>query len=120
MPHRRQPGCAQRSDPRPVGAVDDPAADRCRKRPDRSQLFESLTAVDAVRCAGRPTLAEENDGKRVSICAPKFSNGDALAEHVVSSWMRVIDPSRSSQLASLLDGVVGARSYREVRQKAPG
>ena len=85
-----------------------------------SQLFESLTAVDA---AGRvqPALADtwriENEGRRVVFHLRgglKFSNGDELlAEHVVFSWMRVLDPARPSQLASLLDSVVGARAYRE-------
>jgi oligopeptide transport system substrate-binding protein len=85
-----------------------------------SQLFESLTAVDAN---GRvqPALAEswraQNDGMTIAFklrSGLQFSNGDPLvADDVVSSWMRVLDPARPSQLASLLDGVVGARAYRE-------
>ncbi len=85
-----------------------------------SQLFESLTAVDA---AGRvqPALAEswltENEGRTVVFTMRpglKFSDGSPLlAEDVVASWFRVLDPDQPSQLASLLDDVVGARAYRE-------
>ncbi len=85
-----------------------------------SQVFESLTAVDPAGHV-QPALAEswrtERDGQRVVFqLRPglKFSDGrDLTAQDVVSSWMRVLDPARPSQLASLLDGVVGARAYRE-------
>jgi oligopeptide transport system substrate-binding protein len=84
-----------------------------------SQLFESLTAVDAQ---GRvqPALAEswrtENGGRRVIFrlrAGLRFSNGDPLlAEHVVASWMRVLNPRQPSEFAWLLDGVAGAKAYR--------
>ena len=85
-----------------------------------SQVFESLTAVDASSRV-EPALAEswetQNGGKRVVFhLRPDltFSNGSALkAGDVVSSWMRVLSPSQPSQLGSLLDEVAGARAYRE-------
>jgi ABC-type transport system substrate-binding protein len=85
-----------------------------------SQVFESLTAVDASSRV-EPALAEswetQNGGKRVVFhLRPDltFSNGSALkAGDVVSSWMRVLSPAHPSQLASLLDEVTGARAYRE-------
>lgn len=85
-----------------------------------SQLFESLTAVDASQRV-QPALAAswqtQTDGKRVVFhLRPglQFSDGSALkASDVVASWMRVLDPAHPSQLASLLDAVTGARAYRE-------
>jgi oligopeptide transport system substrate-binding protein len=85
-----------------------------------SQLFESLTAVDAAARV-QPALAEswrtENEGRRIIFTLRpglQFSDGSPLlAEHVVASWFRVLDPDQPSQLASLLDDVVGARAYRE-------
>jgi oligopeptide transport system substrate-binding protein len=85
-----------------------------------SQLFEALTAIDA---AGRvqPALAERwstsADGLQLTFqLRPdlRFSDGSPLtASDVVYSWMRVLAPAHPSQLASLLDDVVGARAYRE-------
>jgi len=85
-----------------------------------SQIFESLTAIDT---AGRvqPALAAswvtQSGGKGVVFhlrSGLAFSDGTALtAADVVSSWMRVLAPAQPSQLASLLDDVVGARAYRE-------
>ena len=85
-----------------------------------SQIFEALTAIDP---SGRvqPALAAgwvtDNGGKRVVFhmrSGLAFSDGSALnAGDVVASWMRVINPAHPSQLASLLDDVVGARAYRE-------
>jgi oligopeptide transport system substrate-binding protein len=85
-----------------------------------SQLFESLTAVDSAQNV-QPALAgsweTQSGGKRIVFHlrpSLEFSDGSALtANSVVSSWMRVLAPAKPSQLAPLLDGVVGARAYRE-------
>ena len=85
-----------------------------------SQLFESLTAVDSSARV-QPALAAsweiQSGGKRVVFhlrSGLSFSDGSSLkASDVVTSWMRVLSPSKPSQLASLLDGVTGARAYRE-------
>ena len=85
-----------------------------------AQLFESLTAVDSNQHL-QPALAAswetQADGKRVVFHLRPgltFSDGTALtADDVVKSWMRVLAPANPSQLASLLDDVVGARAYRE-------
>src|SRR5664279_5202310 len=85
-----------------------------------SQLFESLTAVDAagsVRLALADRWQTTSSGTRIEFHLRPglvFSNGTKLvASDVVSSWLRVLDPAKPSQLASLLDDVVGARAYRE-------
>ena len=83
-----------------------------------SQMFESLTTVDPS-LELRPALAEswriEDDGKRIVFhLRPdlKFSDGTPLrASDVVRSWLRVIEPGRSSPLATLLMNVRGAREY---------
>ncbi len=85
-----------------------------------AQLYESLTAIDSAGHV-QPALASgwtvSDGGKRLVFqLRPglKFSDGSALAaSDVVASWMRVISPDHPSQLASLLDDVAGARSYRE-------
>jgi oligopeptide transport system substrate-binding protein len=85
-----------------------------------SQLFESLTAVDSNQHL-QPALAAnweiQAGGKRVVFhlrTGLTFSDGTTLAAgDVVKSWMRVLAPANQSQLASLLDDVVGARAYRE-------
>jgi oligopeptide transport system substrate-binding protein len=85
-----------------------------------SQVFESLTSID-VALRVQPALAaswETGDGGKKVVFHLRegltFSNGAPIsAATVVSSWMRVLDPKRHSQLASLLDDVVGARAYRE-------
>jgi oligopeptide transport system substrate-binding protein len=85
-----------------------------------SQLFESLTYVDSAATV-RPALAASWDiqsgGTRVVFhlrTGLTFSDGSALkASDVVTSWMRVLAPAKPSQLASLLDGVAGAKAYRE-------
>ena len=85
-----------------------------------SQLFESLTAIDTAGHV-QPALADgwqtSDGGKRIVFhlrSGLTFSDGTSLrAADVVSSWMRVLSPSQPSQLASLLDDVVGARAYRE-------
>ena len=85
-----------------------------------SQLFESLTAIDTAGHV-QPALADgwptSDGGKRIVFhlrSGLTFSDGSPLrAADVVSSWMRVLAPAYPSQLASLLDDVVGARAYRE-------
>lgn len=85
-----------------------------------SQLFESLTAVDSnehVQPALAASWESQSGGKRVVFhlrSGLTFSNGSPLtAGDVVKSWMRVLAPAHPSQLAPLLDDVVGARAYRE-------
>jgi ABC-type transport system substrate-binding protein len=85
-----------------------------------AQLFESLTATDSK---GRiqPALASSweilDGGRRVVFHLRPgliFSDGSPLrASDVVASWLRVLNPAHPSQLASVLDDVVGARAYRE-------
>jgi ABC-type oligopeptide transport system substrate-binding subunit len=85
-----------------------------------SQLFDSLTAVDSAQNV-QPALAgsweTQNSGRRIIFhlrTGLEFSDGSALtADSVVKSWMRVLSPAKPSQLAPLLDDVVGARAYRE-------
>lgn len=103
------------------GATLDPAAqsDQGSAQVD-SQLFESLTAVDSSEHV-QPALASswesQEGGKRVIFhlrSGLTFSDGSPLtAADVVKSWMRVLVPAHPSQLAPLLDDVVGARAYRE-------
>ncbi len=85
-----------------------------------SQVFESLTAIDAslkVQPALAASWVTRDSGKKVVFhlrSGLTFSNGAPLtAATVVSSWTRVLNPKAPSQLASLLDDVVGARAYRE-------
>ena len=85
-----------------------------------TQLFESLTSIDSAAQV-RPALASSwdatNGGKKIVFhlrAGLKFSDGtDLKASDVVGSWMRILSPTNPSQLASLLDGVTGARAYRE-------
>ena len=84
------------------------------------QLFESLTSIDSAAQV-RPALASSwdsvNGGKKIVFhlrAGLKFSDGtDLRASDVVGSWLRVLSPTNPSQLASLLDGVTGARAYRD-------
>jgi ABC-type oligopeptide transport system substrate-binding subunit len=85
-----------------------------------AQVFESLTAIDTslhVQPALAASWETQDGGKKVVFHLRSnltFSNGDSLtAASVVSSWTRVLNPKKPSQLASLLDDVVGARAYRE-------
>ncbi len=83
-----------------------------------AQLFESLTAFDA-NLVLRPALAASwdiaADGRRVIFhLRPnlKFSDGSPLTgDDVVRSWLRVLDPTHPSPLASLMLDVTGARDY---------
>ena len=83
-----------------------------------AQLFETLTTFDAdLRL--QPALAEswrvDEGGTRVVFhLRPglKFSDGTSLrASDVVRSWLRLIDPSHPSPLASLMLVVDGATAY---------
>jgi oligopeptide transport system substrate-binding protein len=84
-----------------------------------AQLYESLTAFDPA-LELRPALAERwdvsEDGRRVTfVLRPDlaFSDGTPLgAADVVRSWLRVVDPTSPSPLASLMDDVVGVEAYR--------
>ena len=90
-----------------------------------AQVFESLTAID-TSLKLQPALAAswetQDSGKKVVFHLRSnltFSNGAPLtAANVVSSWTRVLNPKAPSQLASLLDDVVGARAYREGKGQA--
>jgi ABC-type oligopeptide transport system substrate-binding subunit len=83
-----------------------------------SQVFEGLTVLDASSRL-RPALAEswsvEDDGRRIVFTLREglaFSDGSPLdASDVRRSWLRVLDPTRPSPLASLLDDVVGAAAF---------
>jgi ABC-type oligopeptide transport system substrate-binding subunit len=85
-----------------------------------SQLFESLTSIDSAETV-QPALAQSwdvaSDGSKIVFhlrSGLTFSDGSALkAGDVVTSWLRVLSPSSPSQLAPLLDGVKGAKAYRE-------
>ncbi|MGA2512128.1 MAG: peptide ABC transporter substrate-binding protein [Candidatus Limnocylindrales bacterium] len=92
-----------------------------------SQIFESLTAIDTsgrVQPALAASWAAQDGGKQVVFHLRPglvFSDGSALtAADVVSSWMRVLAPAQPSQLASLLDDVVGAQAYSEGSGTASG
>ena len=85
-----------------------------------AQLFETLTAVDSKQHV-QPALAASwqtsSDGKEIVFklrSGLKFSDGSALvAADVAKSWLRVLNPAHPSQLASLMDGVAGAKAYRQ-------
>jgi len=90
-----------------------------------TQVFESLTAIDTslhVQPALAASWETQDGGKKVVFHLRSnltFSNGAPLtASDVVSSWTRVLNPKAPSQLASLLDDVVGARAYREGQGQA--
>ncbi|HUG48896.1 MAG TPA: peptide ABC transporter substrate-binding protein [Candidatus Limnocylindria bacterium] len=83
-----------------------------------AQVFEGLTAFDAESRV-QPALAGEwdvqADGRRIVFTLReglRYSDGTAIeAQHVVDSWLRLIDPARPSPLASLLADVSGALDY---------
>ena len=90
-----------------------------------AQVFESLTAIDTslkIQPALAASWETQDGGKKVVFHLRSnlaFSNGAPLtASNVVASWMRVLNPKTSSQLASLLDDVVGARAYREGKSQS--
>jgi ABC-type transport system substrate-binding protein len=82
-----------------------------------SQVFEGLTALDADN-AVQPALAAgwhvEDAGQRVVFdlrAGITFSDGRPItADEVVASWLRVIDPTHPSPLASLLSEVTGVKA----------
>ncbi|MEX1168926.1 MAG: peptide ABC transporter substrate-binding protein [Chloroflexota bacterium] len=83
-----------------------------------AQLFESLTTFDADLQL-RPALAEswrfDEGGRTITFrLRPDlaFSDGSPLrASDVVRSWLRTIDPSQPSPLASLALDIDGADAY---------
>ena len=83
-----------------------------------AQVFESLTTFD-IGLNLRPALAASWDvsdsGRQVIFHLRPgltFSDGKAITgADVVGSWLRVIDPGRPSQLASLLMDVHGAADF---------
>lgn len=83
-----------------------------------TQVFETLTAYDAELVL-RPALARSWDiddgGRRIVFHLRPgltFSDGAALtASDVVRSWLRIVDPTAPSPLASLMADVVGADAY---------
>jgi oligopeptide transport system substrate-binding protein len=84
-----------------------------------AQIFEPLTVIDTAGVT-QPALAAswstQTDGKKITFhLRPNlaFSDGSALtAKDVVTSWMRVLDPDRPSELSSLLAAGVGACALR--------
>ena len=84
-----------------------------------AQVYEGLTAFDSASQV-QPALAAdwelEEDGLRaVFTLRPglRFSDGSPLgAPDVVRSWLRLLDPTAPSPLASLLADVEGAEAYR--------
>jgi oligopeptide transport system substrate-binding protein len=85
-----------------------------------SQIFEGLTALDPALVV-RPALASSWDvadgGRTITFHLRgglEFSDGSPLtAADVVRSWLRLIEPTSPSPLASLMDDVVGASAYRQ-------
>jgi len=91
-----------------------------------AQIYEGLTALDPGLVV-RPALAQSWDvtdgGRRVVFHLRPgltFSDGTPLgAADVVRSWLRLIDPTRPSPLASLLVDVDGAPAYLAGRSRDP-
>ena len=91
-----------------------------------SQLFESLTAIDAT-LQTRPALAESwefRDGGATVVFHLRpgltFSDGSPLtADDVVRSWRRLIDPAHPSPLVSLIGDVQGALAYAHGQSSDP-
>jgi oligopeptide transport system substrate-binding protein len=83
-----------------------------------SQVYEGLTVLDAASQV-RPALAQswrvEDGGRRIVFTLREgltFSDGSTLdASDVRRSWLRVLDPTAPSPLASLLEDVEGASAY---------
>ncbi len=92
-----------------------------------AQVFESLTAFD-LGLNLRPALAASWDvsdsGRQVIFHLRHglaFSDGKPITgADVVGSWLRVIDPRRPSQLASLFMDVHGAADYVQGKAAADG
>jgi oligopeptide transport system substrate-binding protein len=92
-----------------------------------AQLFETLTAYDSSLTL-RPALARSWDvsagGQEVTFhlrSGLTFSDGTPLtADDVVRSWLRIIDPTRPSELASLMGDVRGADAHLSGADNDPG
>ena len=91
-----------------------------------AQLFEGLTAFDPGLNV-RPALAASWDvldgGRRIVFhLRPGLAFSDGSPIHgadVVRSWLRLVDPSRPSPLASLMTDVVGADDLAAGRSTDP-
>ncbi len=91
-----------------------------------AQLFESLTAFD-TQLQVRPALAEswrfDDGGRRLTFQLRPgltFSDGSPLRpSDVVRSWLRLIDPTAPSPLASLVLDVKGAAAYLRGESRDP-
>jgi len=84
-----------------------------------AQVFDGLTTFDSqlrVQPALARSWAVSQDGLRVTFqLRPglRYSDGSLLTSaDVVASWLHLLDPAQKAPLASLLDGVAGARAYR--------
>lgn len=84
-----------------------------------AQVYEGLTAFDPdsnVRPALARTWQIDNNGERITFQLRPgltYSDGTPIAaQDVVDSWLRLIDPSNPSALASLLADVEGATDYQ--------
>ena len=92
-----------------------------------AQVFEGLTAFDA-ESEVRPALASawesSDDGRQITFqlrSGLTYSDGTPiLAQHVVDSWLQLIDPAQPSPLASLLADVDGATQYQVAQVGADG
>jgi oligopeptide transport system substrate-binding protein len=85
-----------------------------------AQVYEGLTTFDAesnVRPALARTWAVAENGQRLTFeLRPNvtYSDGSAItAQDVVDSWLRLIDPSNTTTLSSLLADVQGATDYQQ-------
>jgi len=83
-----------------------------------AQVFEGLTAFDPqgnVQPALAASWQVSDDGRQITFgLRPGLSYSDGqpiLAQHVIDSWLRLIDPARPSPLASLLGDITGAPDY---------
>lgn len=91
-----------------------------------ANLYEGLTAFDPNAIA-RPALARSWDAdpqwRRVVFHLRDgltFSDGTPLTSaDVVRSWLRLLDPSRPSPLASLLGDIEGAQEYLSGANRDP-
>jgi ABC-type oligopeptide transport system substrate-binding subunit len=84
-----------------------------------AQVYEGLTTFDQdsnVQPALASSWTASDDGRQLTFqLRPglRYSDGSEItAQHVVDSWLRLIDPVRPSPLASLLDDIEGAADYR--------
>ena len=84
-----------------------------------AQVYEGLTTFDPdsnVQPALASSWVASEDGRQLTFqLRPgiRYSDGSEItAQHVVDSWLRLIDPAQPSPLASLLDDISGAAAYR--------